>query len=517
MRKRIKELEARRLKLQQGGGPKEIERQHKRGKLTARERVNAFVDKDSFRESELWAKARKTGFDIDDRDFPGDGVITGYGEVNNRPVHLFAQDFTVLGGTMASVHGQKIIGTMEKALKMRTPCINMIDSGGMRFQDYVTSQFRDSYPTIFKLHTICSGVIPQIALMMGPCLVGAAYAPILTDIVIMVKDTSYMYIAGPPILKEATFVEITDQELGGAMMHARVSGCCDLVAENDMDAIKKCQEILSFLPSHCEELPPFVDTGDDPNRRDDELLDIVPLDHKKYYDMHDVIKIIVDNGCFFPLKPDYAKNMITGFARLGGNSIGVIANNPKFLAGSINIDAADKQARFIRFCDAFNIPLVFLVDTPAYFPGVNQERGGIIRHGAKVLHAVAESTVPKFTVYIRKGYAGANPAMCGTGIGSDLLLAWPSAKIALMTPEPAVAAIYRKEIKEAEDPEKARLQRLEEYKLKFSEQPYHAAEIRWIDDIIDPRDTRSILIKSLKIFANKKEERPWKKHGNIPL
>ena len=517
MRERLKELSKRRSALQQGGGTKEIERQHKRGKLTARERVERVLDKDTFRESELWATSRKTGFDIDEKDLPGDGVITGFGDINDRPVSVIAQDFTVLGGTMATVHAQKVIGAMEKSLKLRIPCFHIIDSGGLRFQDYVTCHFRDGYPSIFRLHTISSGVIPQIALMMGPCLVGAAYAPILADVVIMVKNTSFMYIAGPPILKESTFIDVTDEEVGGAMMHATVSGCCDLVAEDDEDCLRKGQELLSFLPSNCMETPPFMDTGDDPNRRDEELLDIVPLNLKKVFDMHEVIYRIVDNGHFFPLKPDYAKNMITGFARLGGRSVGIVANNPMFLAGSIDINASDKEARFIRFCDAFNIPLIFLVDTPAYLPGIEQERGGIIRHGAKVLHAVAESTVPKLTVYIRKGFGGAIPAMCGTGMGSDLLLAWPSAEIALITPEPVVAAIYRKEIREAENPEEVRQKRLEEYKSKFSKQPYHPAEIRWIEDIIDPRDTRSILIKALKTFSDKKEERPWKKHSNIPL
>lgn len=518
MSERIQHLTERREKLYKGGGEREIEKQHKRGKLTARERINKLFDPDTFQELELWAKPMLTGFpDLDRKEFPADGVCTGYGEVNKRPVCVIAQDFTVMGGTMGPVHGQKFIDTMQKALTQRIPCIHMIDSGGMRFQSYVTSHFRDSYPSIFYWHSVSSGVIPQIALMMGPCLVGAAYAPILTDLVIMVRGTSYMYIAGPPIIFEATGVKTTDLELGGAEMHAEISGCCDLIAEDDEDCLQKCKELLSFLPQNCLEKPPFVETGDAPNRREEKLLDMVPVESKQTYDMHKVIELIIDNGKFFELKPDYAKNMITGFARLGGYSVGIVANNPDYLAGSIDINASDKEARFVRFCDCFNIPLIFLVDTSGYLPGIEQEQGGIIRHGAKVLHAVAEATVPKITVYIKRGFAGANPGMNGAGMGSDLLLAWPTAEIALIRPEAVVAAAYRREIETAENPEEVRVRRLEEYKAKFDEHPYHAAGIRWIQDIIDPRDTRPVLIRALKVFSSKKVERPWRKHGNIPM
>jgi len=517
MRQKLAELKAERERVFNLASPKAVERQHSRGKMTARERINFFYDPGTFVELGLFAKPRITGFDIDQQDLTGDGVITGYGSVKGRPVYGYAQDFTIAGGSQGTIHGKKTLRVMKQALKARVPCIHMIDSGGVRIQDAVTRDFNDSYQLYFYCHTISSGVIPQIGLLMGPCAAGAAYYPILTDFLIMVKKTSHMYIASPTLIKSVQFVDVTEEEIGGAKMHAEVSGCCDVLAENDEDCLQKCQELLSFLPSHNQEEPPIVPTGDDPNRRDEELLDVVPMDSKKWYDMHHVIQRIFDKGHFFEIKPDFAKNMITGFARLDGRSVGIVANNPKHKAGSIDINAADKEARFIRFCDCFNIPLIFLVDNPAYLPGVDQERGGIIRHGAKVLHAISEATVPKFTVYIRKAYGGGNPAMCGEPLGSDLLLAWPTTEMGLMNPEGAVNIIFRNEIAAAKNPEEVRARRLAEYKATFGRFPYHAAAMRWVEEIIDPRDTRRLLIQGLKLFSHKKEERPWKKHGNIPL
>ena len=518
MRDRLEELSQRRDAILRGGGPKEIERQHARGKLTARERIELLLDPGSFVEINLWAQPRMTGFDIDEREIPGDGVITGYGEIYGRPVCVYAQDFTVLGGTMGSTGGKKIVKIMRKALETRVPCIGIVDSGGVRVQDAVTRSMHDGYPSMFYYHTQSSGVIPQITLMMGPCAAGAAYSPALTDFVFMVKETSYMYIASPTLIKAAQFIDTNDQELGGALVHAAVSGCCDYVAENDEDCIHKARELLSFLPSSCTSKPPVYACGDEPDRRDEALLDIVPSDIRSSYDMHDIINLLVDDGHFFSVKPDFATNMITGFCRLDGQTVGIVANNPKSKAGAIDIDASDKEARFVRFCDAFNIPLVFLVDTPAYLPGMDQERGGIIRHGAKVLYAISEATVPMVTVYIRKAYGGGQSAMCAEPLGADFLFAWPTAELGLMSPEGAVSIIYRKEIAAAKDPEALRAKRIDEYKATFGKFPYHAAAVQWVDEIIDPRDTRMMIIKALRQLAGKKkDDRPWRKHGNIPL
>lgn len=518
MRDKLEELAQRRAALTQGGGTRAVERQHKRGKLTARERIAMFLDPDSFVELGLWAKPRMTGFDIDERELPGDGVITGYGDVNGRPVYVYAQDFTVLGGTMGSTGGKKIVKVMRRALEERVPCIGLVDSGGVRVQDAVTRSMFDGYPSMFYYHTQSSGVIPQITLMMGPCAAGAAYSPALTDFVIMVKNTSHMYVASPSLIKAAQFVDTNDQELGGALVHATISGCCDLVAEDDEDCILKTRELLSFLPLSNKEQPPVYKSDDDPNRREEGLLDIVPAASRAPYDMHEIIAYVVDNGYFFELKPDYAPNMITGFGRLDGHTVGFIANNPRSMAGAIDINASDKEARFIRFCDAFNIPLVFLVDTPAYLPGMEQEHGGILRHGAKVLYAISEATVPMITVYVRKAYGGGQSAMCSEPLGSDLLLAWPTAELGLMSPEGAVAIIYRKEIDAAANPDELRAQRIEEYKATFGKFPYHAAAMQWVDEIIDPRDTRPMLIKALRLLAKKQKiDRPCRKHGNIPL
>jgi len=518
MREKLTEMAKRRAKLLQGGGAKQVERQHQRGKLTARERIDLLLDPGTFVELGLWAKPRATGFDIDQREMPADGVVTGYGEIFGRTVYLYAQDFTVLGGTLGSTAAKKILKVMKRALDSRVPCIGLVDSGGVRVQDSVSRSMFDGYPSMFYYHTRSSGVIPQITLMMGPCAAGAAYSPALTDFVIMVKENSYMYVASPTLIKTVQFVDTDDQSLGGTDVHSTISGCCDLVTENDEDCILRTRELLSFLPSNNMDSPPVYKCDDDPNRRDEKLLDIVPADSFIAYDMHEIINHIVDNGHFYEIKSEFAPNMITGFGRLDGHSVGFVANNPMALAGTIDINASDKEARFIRFCDAFNIPLVFFVDNPAYLPGVEQEYGGILRHGAKVLHALAESTVPMVTVYVRKAYGGGNHAMCSEPLGSDLLLAWPTAELGLMSAEGAVAIIYGKEIAAAENPDDLRKQRLAEYKSTFGEFPYHAAAMQWVDEIIDPRDTRRMLINALRTLdKKKKDDQPWRKHGLIPM
>jgi acetyl-CoA carboxylase carboxyltransferase component len=514
---KIKELRKKRERLEKGGGDKQIERQHRRGKLTARERIEILVDPGSFSEIDMLASARATGFDIDKKEFPADAVITGSGEIEGRPIFLYAQDFTVMGGTMGSVHARKVIKVMEKALKMRVPCIGLIDSGGVRVQDAVTREYRNSYHSMFFLHTRSSGVIPQVSLMMGPCAAGASYSPVLTDFLIMVRNTSYMYIASPPLIRAVTGEEVTPEELGGADVHATVSGCCDLVADDDESCLLLARRLLGYLPPNNKEQPPRLETGDDPGRESPELNQMLPMDLKKPYDVRALLEIILDHDQFFELKPDWAKNMVVGLGRLDGHTVGVVANQPAHIGGALDIDSADKEARFIRFCDAFNIPLVFFVDTPAFLPGVDQEHGGIIRHGAKVLYAISEATVPKLTVFLRKGYGGGAPAMCTEPMGSDLVLAWPSAEMGLMGAEGAVNIIYRKKIEAAKDPEKLRKKLVAEYMESMGKFPYHAAAMGWVEDIIEPKDTRKILIQALARFRNKQEERPWKKHGNIPL
>ena len=517
MRDKLLEVEQQRSKLQMGGGVGEIDRQHKRGKLTARERIERLLDRGSFQELEIWAKPRKTGFPIDERDIPGDAVIVGYGKIGGRPVYVHAEDFTSLGGTMASVHSEKVQKLKRRVLQARVPCIGIYDSGGVRIQDSVTGRPNSTYAPMFYWHTVSSGVIPQIALIMGPCAAGAAYTPILMDFVFMVKNTSHMYIASPTLVKTATFADVSSQELGGAEMHAKKSGVCDVVATNDQDCLDKVRQLFNLLPLNYGEMPPEIETGDPIERQDEELLDIVPTDPKRAYDMHNVIGHIVDNGYTFEIKKEYAPNIITTFARLGGIVVGIVASNPMYLTGAMDCDAAVKGARFIRFCDCFNIPLIFLVDTTAYLPGVEQEHKGIIRHGAKMLYAISEATVPKITIYIRKAYGGARPGMCSEPLGSDLLLAWPTAEMGLMGVEEAVSIIYRKEFEMAEDAAKVRSSRIKEYEESLGKFPFHAAHQGWIEDIIDPRNTRPILINALTILRNKTVERPPKKHGNILL
>ena len=517
MEKLIQEVEERRKVLELGGGQKAIDRQHSRGKLTARERIELFVDEGTFIEFDLWRKARLTGYDIDDRDLPGDGVITGSGKVGGRPVYLYSQDFTVLGGSMATVHAKKIIKVMEDAIKMRVPCIGMVDSGGVRIQDFINADLYDTYARMFYLHTVMSGVCPQISLMMGPSAAGAAYSPMLADFLLMVKGESHMYIASPELIKSVGGGDVTLDDIGSAKMHAEVSGCSDMTADDDKDCIENARDLLSFLPLSNKEKPPIKETQDDPRRIDKELLDLVPVNSRKPYDVRKVVEVIADDHHFLELKKEYAKNMVTGFIRLGGQPVGVVGNNPYTLGGAIDINAADKDARFVRICDSYNVPILFLVDNPAYLPGVKQERGGIIRHGAKILHAVSEATVPKVTLILRKGYGGGLTAMCPRAMGSDLVLAWPTTQLGLMGAEGAVSIIYRNEIKNSENPEETFAKRLEEYIRTTGEFPYQAGATGWVDDIIDPTRTRLMLIDAFNRLAGKDEQRPWKKHGNIPL
>lgn len=517
MREKLERIEEERRRILAMGGQGAMEQQHGQGKLSARERVGLLLDAGTFCEFDLFARPRKTGFPLDEKEIPADGVITGRGRIEGRTVFLYAQDFTSQAGTIASVHARKVAKALSRALKGRVPFIGLLDCGGARIQDWLSADHRHTFFSMFQLHPVASGVIPQISLLMGPCAAGAAYAPILTDFLIMVKKTSYMYIAAPPIIEAATHKKVTAEDIGGTKVHSEISGCCDLVAEDDGHALRLTRELLSFLPSNNQESPPFQETADPPGRREEALLELVPTDPRKPYDMRRVIRLVADQGNFLELKPDFARNLITGFARLGGRVVGLVANQPLVLGGAIDIDASDKEARFIRFCDCFNIPLVFLVDNPAFLPGVEQERGGIIRHGAKVLYAIAEATVPKLVVYIRKAYGGGQSAMCVEPMGADLLAAWPTAELGLLGPEAAVNVIYRKELEKSENPADLRRRLIEEYKRGFGDSPFHEARMSWVEDLIDPRDTRPILIQALQDFQGKREERPRRKHGNIPL
>ncbi|MFQ6050766.1 MAG: acyl-CoA carboxylase subunit beta [Candidatus Hydrothermarchaeota archaeon] len=512
--KKIAELKEREEKAKLGGGKEKIDAQHKKGKLTARERLDLLLDPGSFVELDMFVEHRCTHFGMEKRKYPGDGVVTGYGTIDGRLVYVFAQDFTVIGGTLSEMFSKKICKIMDMAAKVGAPFIGLNDSGGARIQEGVDSLA--GYGEIFFRNTIYSGVIPQISAIMGPCAGGAVYSPAISDFTIMVEKTSYMFITGPDVIKEVTGEEVTFEQLGGADVHTQVSGNADLSAKNEEECIKLIKELLSYLPSNNLEDPPVVNTGDDPNRREEELNYVVPVDPKKAYDMYDVIRMIVDNGKLFELKPNFAKNIIIGFARLDGKTVGIIANQPKVYAGSLDVNSSDKAARFIRFCDAFNIPLVTFVDVPGFLPGTAQEYGGIIRHGAKLLFAYSEATVPKITIITRKSYGGTYLAMCSRDLRADLVYAWPTAEIAVMGPEGAVNIIARKEIAKAEDPEAMREKLIQEYREKFAN-PYEAAARGYIDAVIEPKNTRPLLINALKTLENKREDRPWKKHGNIPL
>ena len=492
--------------IRQGGGESRIAKQHEKGKMTARERIETFFDEGTFVELDMFVKHRCTNFGQEKKELPGEGVVIGYGTVDGRLVYAYAQDFTVEGGSLGEKHAHKIWKVMDLAMKMGAPVIGINDSGGARIQEAVDAL--SGYAGIFFRNTAASGVIPQISVIMGPCAGGAVYSPAITDFIYMVKNTSQMFITGPAVIKSVTAEEVTAEELGGAMTHNTRSGVAHFAAENEEDCIKQIRYLLSFLPSNNMEDAPLIDTGDDPDRQDESLNTVVPDNPNAPYDMKDVIRSIVDNGEFYEVHEHFATNIITCFARFDGRSVGIIANQPNVMAGCLDVDASDKSARFIRFCDAFNLPLVNLVDVPGFLPGVDQEYSGIIRHGAKMLYAYSEATVPKVTVITRKAYGGSYIAMCCRELGADQVMAWPSAEIAVMGPAGAANIIFRK------DPDKD--QKTAEYVEEFAT-PYKAAERGYADMVIEPKETRPYVITALNALASKREVSPQKKHGNIPL
>ncbi|MDI6766647.1 MAG: acyl-CoA carboxylase subunit beta [Bacteroidota bacterium] len=497
-----------------GGGEKRIEDQHKKGKLTARERLEVLLDRNSFEEIDLLVEHRSHDFGLEKQKYLGDGVVTGTGTIDGRLVFVFSQDFTVFGGSLSEAHAEKICKIMDMAMKVGAPVIGLNDSGGARIQEGVVSL--GGYADIFLRNTLASGVIPQISAIMGPCAGGAVYSPAITDFTFMVKNTSYMFVTGPNVVKTVTHEDVTSEELGGAITHATKSGVAHLACENEIECLQAVRKLMSFIPPNNLDDPPVVQTKDDPNRKDDKLNSIVPENPNKPYDMKEVIHLIVDDNDFFEVHDLYAQNIIVGFARLGGKSVGIIANQPSVLAGVLDIDSSVKGARFVRFCDAFNIPLIVFEDVPGFLPGTDQEWRGIIKNGAKLLYAFCEATVPKITVITRKAYGGAYDVMNSKHVRGDFNFGWPSAEIAVMGPKGAVEIIFKKEIEKAVDKEKALNEQVEEYRRKFAN-PYIAAGRGYLDDIIEPRETRPRLIRALQILENKVDSNPKKKHGNIPL
>ena len=507
------EMEERRKRVERGGGEKRINKQHEQGKLTARERVHTLLDKDTF--VELGAFVEHLGGEMmQGVDAPGEGVVTGYGKVDGRTVFVFSQDFTVLGGSLGKMHAQKIAKVMDLAVKTGAPIVGLNDSAGARIQEGVDSL--SGYGEVFYRNAIYSGVVPQISAILGPCAGGAVYSPALTDFVLMAKGSSYMFITGPEVIKSVTKENVTFEGLGGADVHNRKSGVAHFEAADDEGVLEKVRELLSFLPQSAKERAPLQHTDDPVSRETPEVLSIVHPDQRRPYPMTEVIKTVVDDKHFLEVQPEFAKNIICGFARLGGQSVGIVANNPRHMAGTLNIDASDKASRFIRTCDCFNVPILTFVDVTGFLPGVAQEHAGIIRHGAKMLYAYAEATVPKITLIVRKSYGGAYLAMNSTDMGADVVLAWPTSAVAVMGAEGAANIIYRREIAGSKQPDATRAARIDEYKKRF-DNPYWAAGRGYIDDVIDPKDTRQQLVRHLRMLEGKVEERPFKKHGNIPL
>jgi acetyl-CoA carboxylase carboxyltransferase component len=502
LRKREKELEI---------DKESVKRQHDKGKLTATERLKLLLDKGSFVELDKFAELKSHNYGLQERKKARDGVIVGYGTINRRPVYVYAQDFTFMGGSMGEAHNRKIAHVMELALKNGAPCIGLLDSGGARIQEGISGL--DGGGKIFLKNTAASGVVPQISAILGPCAGIAVYSPALTDFVFMTKRISYMFITGPDVIKEVTGEEINFEGLGGSLIHNEKSGVAHFIAENEKECIDMIKVLLSYLPQNNLDNPPFIDVGDSPQRTNNNLEKIVPCDPKKTYDIKDVIEEVLDRKTFFEVHESYAKNAVVGFGRLNNNVVGIVANQPKILAGCLDINSSNKISRFVRFCDAFNIPLINFVDVTGYLPGTDQEHNGIIRHGAKMLYAYSEATVPKISLVMRKAYGGAYIAMVSKEMGFDKVIAWPIAEIAVMGPEQAVKIIYRKELKA--NP-KIREQKIKEYTEKFLN-PYEAAKQGKVDLIIEPKDTRKTLIKCLEMIANKREKMPPKKHGNIPL
>ena len=514
MKERIEQLLETKKKIELGGGEKRIAKQHERGKLTARERINLLLDEGSFMEIDAFVKHRCTNFGMENTEAVADGVVTGYGTVDGRLVFVYAQDFTVLGGSLGEMHANKICKVQEMALKMGAPIVGFNDSGGARIQEGVDAL--SGYGKIFYRNTMASGVIPQISAIMGPSAGGAVYSPALTDFIFMVDKTSMMFITGPQVIKTVTGEDVTQEELGGANTHNRISGVAHFMDETEEESIKRIRTLLSYLPSNNLETPPVYECSDDINRVEESLNELVPINPNKPYDMKEIIKLIADNNEFFEVQPYFAQNIITGYIRLNGNTIGVVGNQPRVLAGCLDINASDKAGRFIRTCDAFNIPLLNLVDVPGFLPGTDQEYGGIIRHGAKMLYAYSEATVPKVTLIIRKAYGGAYLAMCSKDLGADQVLAWPNAEIAVMGPEGAANIIFKNDIKNSEDPIETRQEKIKEYRDTVAN-PYIAAERGFIDDVIIPSITRPRLISAFDMLESKRETNPKKKHGNLPV
>jgi len=513
-RERLDDLHRRQAESEQGGGAARIAQQHQKGKLTARERLDLLLDEDSFVELDRFVTHRATDFGLADQRYLGDGVVTGYGRINGRLVYVYSQDFTVFGGSLSETHAAKICKVMDLAVRNGVPVIGLNDSGGARIQEGVASL--GGYADIFLRNTLASGVVPQISVILGPCAGGAVYSPAITDFVFMVRGVSYMFVTGPNVVKTVTHEEVTFEQLGGADVHGETSGIAHTVYDSEPECLAAVRDLMGYLPANNLEDTPVRAATDPVDRREERLLDLIPATASQPYDMHEVIRLVVDDGQWQEIHRAYAGNILVGFARLGGQSVGIVANQPAVLAGVLDITASSKAARFIRFCDAFNIPLVSFVDVPGFLPGVAQEHGGIIRHGAKLLYAYCEATVPKLTVITRKAYGGAYDVMSSKHIRGDLNLAWPTAEIAVMGPKGAVEILHRDRIAKALDPEAETRQLIDEYTITFAN-PYLAAARGFVDDVIDPRDTRPRLIDGLRMLRTKRDRNPSKKHGNIPL
>jgi propionyl-CoA carboxylase beta chain len=511
---KLSRLEELRHEAKQGGGSERLQAQHDRGKLSARERLDLLMDEGSFVELDRFVTHRSSDFGLADKKILGDGVVTGYGTIHGRLVYVFSQDFTVFGGSLSETHAGKIVKLQDMALKNGAPIIGLNDSGGARIQEGVSSL--GGYADIFLRNTLASGVVPQISVILGPCAGGAVYSPAITDFVYMVRGSSFMFVTGPNVVKTVTHEDIDMEGLGGADVHSSKSGVAHFACDSEPQCLAAVRELLHYLPQNNTELSASLDLSDPHDRQDEALLEVVPDNPNKSYDMRDVISRVVDDGTFLEVHERFAQNILVGFARLGGRAVGIVANQPAFLAGALDIDSSDKGARFVRFCDAFNIPLVVLEDVPGFLPGVAQEHGGIIRHGAKLLYAFAEATVPKLTVIVRKAYGGAYDVMNSKHIRGDINLAWPQAEIAVMGPKGAVEVLFRKQIASTADPQAATDARIEDYREKFAH-PYIAAARGYVDDVIDPRETRPRLINALDMLQNKRDENPTRKHGNIPL
>ncbi len=510
---KINELYDKKREIELGGGDEKIEKQHQKGKLTARERIDLLVDPGTFVELNPFIEHRSHDFGLSEVKGPGDGVVTGYAKVNGRPIYLFSQDFTVFGGALGEMHAEKIANVMDLAAKNGAPFIGLNDSGGARIQEGVVSL--DGYGHIFYRNSIYSGVIPQISVIMGPCAGGAVYSPAITDFVFMVDETSQMFITGPKVIETVTGEKISSEDLGGSKVHNSISGNAHFRAQNEEEVLSMVRTLLTYLPQNNQEKAP-IQPFDESNDYRPDLTDVIPFDAIRPYDIRKVIEQVVDDQSFFEVQKEFAKNIVIGLARIKGEVVGLVCNQPKVMAGGLDIDSSDKASRFIRFCDSFNIPIITFEDVTGFFPGIKQEHGGIIRHGAKILYAYSEATVPKITVILRKAFGGAYVALNSKSIGADLVYAWPNAEIAVMGPEGAANIIFAKEINSSDHPEETRKQKIEEYREKFAN-PYVAASRGMVDDVIDPRETRIKLIQALEMMRNKKEERPYKKHGNIPL